>query len=75
VTPATLIQAPMLAIQHLPPGTRLKLTDGGLAEIRENPRDGTWLIVRRLAPGALTSEAGGKDELLIVDDIAEIISN
>ena len=47
----------MLAIQHLAPGTRLKLTDGGLAEIRENPRDGTWLIVRRLAPGALTSEA------------------
>ena len=70
----------MLAIQHLPPGTRLKLTDGGLAEIRENPRDGTWLIVRRLAPraltsGALTSEVGSEDELLIVDDIAEIISN
>ena len=60
----------MLAIQHLPPGTRLKLTDGGLAEIRENPRDGTWLIVQRLAP-----EAGNEDELLIVDDIAEIISN
>jgi hypothetical protein len=70
----------MLAIRHLAPGTRLKLTDGGLAEIRENPRDGTWLIVRRLAPGALTSEAltseaGSEDELLIVDDIAEIISN
>jgi hypothetical protein len=58
----------MLAIQHLAPGTRLKLTDGGLAEIRENPRDGTWLIVRRLAP-----EAGSEDELLIVDDIAEIV--
>jgi hypothetical protein len=65
----------MLAIQHLAPGTRLKLTDGGLVEIRENPRDGTWLIVRRLAPGALTSEASSEDELLIVDDIAEIISN
>jgi hypothetical protein len=60
----------MLAIQHLPPGTRLKLTDGALAEIRENPRDGTWLIVRRLAP-----EPGAEDELLIVDDIAEIVSN
>jgi hypothetical protein len=70
VAPATLVQASMLAIQHLPPGTRLKLTDGGLAEIRENPRDGTWLIVRRLTP-----EPGPEDELLIVDDIAEIISN
>ena len=49
VAPATRITT-MLAIQHLAPGTRLKLTDGGLAEIRENPRDGTWLIVRRLAP-------------------------
>jgi hypothetical protein len=58
----------MLAIQHLAPGTRLKLTDGGLAEIRENPHDGTWLIVRRIEP-----EAGAEDELLIVDDIAEIV--
>lgn len=58
----------MLAIQHLAPGTRLKLTDGALAEIRENPRDGTWLIVRRLTP-----EPAGDDELLIVDDIAEIV--
>lgn len=41
----------MLAIQHLAPGTRLKLTDGSTAEIRENPHDGTWLIVARLPPG------------------------
>ena len=60
----------MLAIQHLPSGIRLRLTDGALAEIRENPRDGTWLIVRRLTP-----EPGAEDELLIVDDIAEIVSS
>lgn len=66
--PAANALSHMLAIQHLPPGTRLKLTDGALAEIRENPRDGTWLIVRRLAP-----EPGSEDELLIVDDIAEIM--
>jgi hypothetical protein len=60
----------MLAIQHLVPGTRLRLTDGGLAEIRENPRDGTWLIVRRVAP-----EPGSEDELVIVDDIAEVLSS
>jgi hypothetical protein len=68
VMPADAHSETMLAIQHLAPGTRLRLTDGGLAEIRENPRDGTWLIVRRLAP-----EAGAEDELLIVDDIAEIV--
>jgi hypothetical protein len=63
----------MLAIQHLAPGTRLRLTDGGLAEIRENPHDGTWLIVRRLAPEGHNNEPGLEDELLIVDDIAEIV--
>lgn len=50
------------------PGTRLKLADGSIAELRENPRDGTWLIVRRLTP-----EPTGEDELLIVDDTAEVI--
>jgi hypothetical protein len=59
----------MLAIQHLAPGTRLKLTDGGLAEIRENPHDGTWLLVRRLP-----SQDGAEDELLFVDDIAEVLN-
>ncbi len=59
----------MLAIQHLPPGTRLKLADGGIAELRENPHDGTWLIVRRLAP-----DPASEDELLIVDDIVEVLA-
>jgi hypothetical protein len=59
----------MLAIQHLPPGTRLRLVDGGLAELRENPHDGTWLIVRRLAP-----EPATEDELLIVDQIAAVLT-
>lgn len=59
----------MLAIQHLAPGTRLKLTDGSLAEVAENPRDGTWLVVRRLP-----AQDGAEDELLFVDDIAEVLA-
>ena len=59
----------MLAIQHLKPGTRLKLTDGGLAEVTENPHDGTWLVVRRLP-----AQDGAEDELLFVDDIAEVLA-
>jgi hypothetical protein len=58
----------MLAIQHLQPGTRLKLHDGSLAEVRENPHDGTWLLVRRVPV-----RDGGEDELLFIDDIAEIL--
>jgi len=60
----------MIAIQHLPPGTRIRLGDGAVAEIRENPRDGAWLIVRRLSPEGLEAEA---DDLVHVDDIAEVI--
>lgn len=60
----------MLAIQHLQPGTRLKLHDGGLAEVTENPHDGTWLLVRRL-PAA----DGAENELLFIDDIAEILAD
>jgi hypothetical protein len=60
----------MLAIQHLTPGTRLKLHDGSLAEVSENPHDGTWLIVRRLP-----AQDGADDELLFIDDIAEVLAN
>ena len=59
----------MIAIQHLAPGTRILLTDGSRAEVKENPKDGTWLIVRRLSPGVAGSE---EDELVIVDDVAEV---
>ena len=60
----------MLAIQHLTSGTRLKLTDGSLAEVSENPRDGTWLLIRRLP-----AQHGDKSKLIIVDDIAEVLAN
>ena len=60
----------MLAIQHLRPGTRLKLTDGSLAEVRENPHDGTWVVCRRLP-----AQEGAEDELIIVDDIAEVLAS
>jgi hypothetical protein len=60
----------VLAIQHLTPGTRLKLTDGGLAEVSENPHDGTWLLVRRLP-----ARDGAEDELLFIDDIAEVLAS
>ena len=69
----------MIAIQHLLPGTRIRLTDGALAEIRENPRDGTWIIALRLSPqgeasGDSPGEAGETDDLVHVDDIAEVIA-
>jgi hypothetical protein len=69
----------MIAIQHLPPGTRIRLIDGVIAEIRENPRDGTWVIARRVSPrgeasGDSPEETGETDDLVHVDDIAEVIA-
>jgi len=61
----------MLAIQHLIPGTRLKLTDGATAEVRENPHDGTWLIVDRLPRAAQSPEDG---DLIHIDEIAEVLA-
>jgi len=61
----------VIAIQHLAPGTRLRLIDGSTAEIRENPRDGAWLIVCRLSAGG---EAAAADDLINVDEIAEVVS-
>jgi hypothetical protein len=69
----------MIAIQHLLPGTRIRLADGAIAEIRENPRDGTWVIARRVPPqgepsGDSPGQAGETDDLVHVDDIAEVIA-
>jgi hypothetical protein len=61
----------MLAIQHLAPGTRLRLANGALAEIRENPHDGTWLIVVRLPPAPPSPDGG---DLVHIDEIAEILA-
>lgn len=41
----------MQALQDLEPGTRLKLVDGGVALVVENPRDGAWLIIQRIVDG------------------------
>ncbi len=42
----------MQALQDLEPGTRLKLVDGDAALVVENPRDGAWLVIRRIVDGA-----------------------
>jgi len=69
----------MIAIQHLLPGTLIRLADGGVAEIRENPRDGTWVIARRVPAqgaesGAESGEASETDDLVHVDDIVEVVA-
>jgi hypothetical protein len=57
----------LLAIQDLPIGAKVRLKDKDAeAEVVDNPGDGTWIMVRRLVPGAA-------EELCHVDDLLEIL--
>ena len=57
----------MLAIQNLQPGAKIRLKkDNEVAEVIDNPGDGAWLLIRRLAPGA-------GEELCHVDDVLELL--
>lgn len=37
----------MINLTTLPDGARIRLKDGGIAQVLDNPRDGMWLIVCR----------------------------
>jgi hypothetical protein len=57
----------MLAIQNLEPGAKIRLKkDKAVAEVVDNPRDGTWLMIRR-------DIAGAGEELCNVDEILELL--
>jgi hypothetical protein len=57
----------MLAIQNLQPGAKIRLKkDNAVAEVVDNPGDGTWLMIRRLAP-----DAG--EELCHIDEVLELL--
>jgi hypothetical protein len=58
----------MIAVQHLEPGTKIKLRDGAIVEIDENPRDGTWLMVHYL-----DDPAAPRKELAHADDVLEVV--
>ena len=62
----------MFAIQELDPGRRIKLKGGIVAEVKDNPRDGSWLVVRYIsAPD--DPEAVGREELASADDVVELL--
>lgn len=57
-------------IRTLATGTRIRLTDGSVAEIVSNPADGVWLFARLLsADGAVV----GAEEMVFAQDVAEIM--
>jgi hypothetical protein len=58
-------------IRDLPPGTRVALADGAVAEIVSNPADGVWLFARYLeAPG--DPSLVGQEEMIFAQDVIEV---
>ena len=64
--------ADMVNLIELIPGTRLSLTNGLVAEVVDNPRDGMWVIVRYLDSSGDESQSGEED-MVFAQDIAEIL--
>jgi hypothetical protein len=62
----------MFAIQELDPGRRIKLKGGIVAEVKDNPRDGSWLVVRYISVPDDPSLAGS-EELASADDVVELL--
>ena len=62
----------MFAIQELDPGRRIKLKGGILAEVKDNPRDGSWLVVRYISVPDDPALAGS-EELASADDVVELL--
>jgi hypothetical protein len=58
-------------IRSLPPGTRIALVDGAVAEVVSNPADGVWLFARYLEsprdPALI-----GQEEMIFAQDVVEI---
>ena len=64
--------ADMVNLIELTPGTRLSLTNGLVAEVVDNPRDGMWVIVRYLGSSGDESQSN-EEEMIFAQDISEIL--
>lgn len=54
------------------PGTRLRLADGAIVEIVENPQDGTWLICRYVEHPTMPELADGREHSIFATDIESL---
>jgi len=59
-------------LHELERGTRLALKDGATVEVVDNPKDGSWIYVRHLAPAG---EAVGAEELVFAEDVVEVLED
>ena len=55
------------AYRDLPVGARVKLTNGAVAEVIGNPRDGAWLLIRFVEHPQEPSRVGEEDMVFFTD--------
>jgi hypothetical protein len=55
----------------LPPGTKIALVDGAVAEVVSNPLDGVWVFARYLS-SPTDPALVGSEEMIFAQDIAAI---
>ena len=56
----------------LQPGVRVRMADGAVAEIVENPQDGFWLIVRYLDHPTDSSLVGAGEQQVFATDVESL---
>lgn len=61
-----------LNLVDLQPGVRVRMADGAVAEIVENPQDGFWLIVRYLDHPSDASLVGAGEQQVFATDVESI---
>jgi hypothetical protein len=55
----------------LPPGTKIALVDGAVAEVVSNPLDGVWIFARYLS-SPTDPALVGSEEMIFAQDIAAV---
>lgn len=61
-----------VALQDLPVGSKVRLRNGAIAEVTENPRDGGWIFIRFVEHPEDPSRTG-EDDMAFCDDVVAVV--
>ena len=61
-----------VALQDVPEGTKVRLSNGVIAEVTANPRDGGWLFIRYVEYPEDPTRVGEDDMVFCADMLAVV---
>ena len=62
----------LVNLVELSPGMRIRVANGGTAEVVENPKDGMWVIARYVTSPEDPAQVG-QEEMVFAQDVVEIV--